>query len=116
MENLKVLEVFLKEHSDHSDYSFEGSETACSAIEQFANAFLVGNNGNAEEILCGCLEDSRIPVKFLALYALLKARGLGRELQTKTLEKLEEIERSKNYHDLAVLRTVEKKFRTEVRA
>jgi hypothetical protein len=115
MENLEVLKVFLKEHGDHSDQSLEGNETVCDAIEQFANAFLVGNNRNAEEILCNCLGDSRTPVKFLALYALLKARGLGRELQTRTLERLEKIERSKDYHDLAVLRTVEKKFRAEVR-
>ncbi|MDP2934304.1 MAG: hypothetical protein Q8N59_00830 [bacterium] len=113
MEKLEFLKVFLKEHSDQSSHSFEEDETACNAVEQFANAFLVGNNGNAEEVLCNCLGDSRVSIRFLALCALLKARKLGRELQTKTLQGLEKIEKSKNYHDLVVLRTVEKKFRAE---
>lgn len=116
MENLEVLKVFLKEHSDQLRHSLEEDETDCNAVEQFANAFLVGNNRNAEEILCDCLGDSRISVRFLALCALLKGRKLGRELQTKTLERLEKIEKSRDYRDLAILRTVEKKFRAENRA
>jgi len=115
MNNLEVLQVFLKEHGVRSDHFIEQDETICSAIEQFADAFLVDNNSNAEGVLCNCLDDSRISVRFLALYALLRARKLGRGLQTKTLERLEKIEKSDDYHDLAVLKTVEKKFRAENR-
>lgn len=115
MENLEVLKVFLKEHSDHSSQSLEEDETDCDAIRQLVETFLISGNEKDERILCGCLDDSRTSVQGLALYGLLKTRKLGRELHAKTLERLEKIEKSKDCHDLGVLRTVEKRFKAESR-
>lgn len=113
MENLKVLEAFLENQRSHSTFSFEESETIFMMVEKFAEAFLISQNGHAEEILCHSLCDSRMSVRFSALCALLKAQKLGRKLRDETLKMLENFQRSTDPHDLMVMRAAEKKFRQE---
>lgn len=113
MENLEVLKVFLKEHNTCSGRSFEEGETFCVMVEKVAEAFLISQNGHAEEILCHSLCDSKMSVRFSALCALLKAQKLGRKLQDETLKMLEKFQQSTDFHDLMVMKAVEKRSRQE---
>ena len=113
MKDLETLEAFLGEHRGCSAFTFEEGETVRLAVERFAEAFLLGQNGHAEGVLCNSLCDPRMSVRFSALFALLKAQKMGRKLQDETLKALVKFRQSRNCHDLMVMRAAEKKFKQE---
>ena len=113
MENLKTLEAFLEEHKHHLGCTLEEGETIRVAIDGIGEAFLLGQNGHAEEILCHSLGDPRMSVRFSAFCALLKAQKFGRKLQDKTQEALERLRKSDDCHNLMIVKAVGKKSKQE---
>jgi len=93
MNELETLEIFFKEHKEHSGSTFETQSAEICTIEQIGEKFLTGN-GHAEDIIREALGNQNLLVRACAMHVLMKARILGKRLQEITLQKMEKLEKT----------------------